>query len=231
MFATTEPGRSSRRRIPLAIAALLAIGLVAAACGSATAEQAPSVAALPADSEESASAADGADDAGDGERAPVNPEDVSPEEAEAAQLKFDQCMTDNGVDQDELFGDIEGEGGGAVVLDSTGEGFDAQFEAYEAALEECEPILEGVFGDFTLSPEQEAEMADAEAAFNQCAADAGFEIGEGSADGGFQIDADVDIDELREVLDECAKVYENLDSIQFGGPEGGESADRGSEDE
>ncbi len=214
MYESPEPVGILRRRVPTAIAALLAIGLLAAACGSEPADEAASVAALPAESEESALSTS---DDGDAD-IPASPEDVSDEDAEAAQLQFDQCMTDNGVDQDELFGDVDTDSGDGetFIIDGSAEGFEQVFEAYEAALEECEPILEAVFGDFELTPEQEAELADAEAKFNQCMADAGFEMTspEGNDEAaGFELDADMDIDDLQAAADECGEVYEEIGSF------------------
>jgi hypothetical protein len=211
MMDMNAPTAVLRRRIPTAVGALLAIGLLASACGSTATDDGPEVAALPPENGESAAPADDAD--GD---TSVDPEEVSEEDAEAAMFRYDQCMIDNGVDVDELFGDVED--GGTVTIEADDD-FDAQYAAYEAANEECESILEEVFGDFSLSPEQEVEFADAEAKFNQCMTDSGFPIsssGEGEA-AGFEVDAEADFEELEAAMDECNKVFE--DSGLFGDSE------------
>lgn len=216
MLNMNAPTALVRRRIPTAIGSLLAIGLLASACGGAATDDGPSVAALPADSSESAAATD--ENSEDTDDAPVNPEDVSDEDVEAAQFRYDQCMIDNGVDTQELFGDVED--GGSVMIEA-GDDFEAEFEAYEAANEECQPILEEVFGDFSFSPEQEAEFADIEAKFNQCMTDKGFPISSGDGDSagggiGFEIETESadDFEELESAMDECDKVFEESDLFQ-----------------
>ena len=217
MLDMNAPTAVVRRRIPTAVGALLAIGLLASACGSTATDDGPEVAALPPESGESDAPAEDNDGP-----ASVDPEDVSEEDAEAAQFRYDQCMIDNGVDVEELFGDVED--GGAVTIEADDD-FEAQYEAYEAANEECEPILEEVFGDFSLSPEQEAEFADVQAKFNQCMSDSGFPITPSGDSGeaiGFEVDADGDFEELESAMDECNKIFEDSGLFDGGLEEAGE---------
>lgn len=183
---------------------LLFITLFAAACGSAgETTSAPAVADI-ATEEEPTESSSARSPSSSSER----PEPTE-EEAEAAQLRYDRCLADEGVDVDTLFGDLDGEQAG--VIDATEiDDFDAQFEAYEAANEACQPILEEVFGSFDLSPEEEAEFADAEAKFNQCMTDKGFAV-DGNA-----ISTDVDdFEALDSAADECGSVFEGS-GIEFG---------------
>lgn len=182
------------------IGAFLALGLLGAACGGDSEEAAaPAVASLPDATPSDGAADDAADaDAGGG--------GVSEEDAEAAQLRFDQCMLDEGVDQEELFGDAD-EGGSVVV-----EANEFDFEAYETALETCEPILEAVFGDFTLSPEQAAEQADIEARFDQCMLDRGFDMGDGS----IELDESQDPADIEAALEVCGEVFDELNEALAG---------------
>lgn len=192
-MSNTNSPHIGRSRSAL-IGAFLALGLLGAACGGDTEQAAaPAVASLPDATPSSSEAETPSDDAGP----------VSDEDAEAAQLRFDQCMLDEGVDQNELFGDASEDGGIIVEAD------EADFQAYEAALEMCEPILEAVFGDFTLSPEQTAAQADIEARFNQCMVDQGFTM----SDGGIELDESQDPTDLEAAFDMCDEVFEELNEV------------------
>lgn len=204
-------------------AGAMALLMLAGACSSSDDETAPTVATLPTEAPADAPASSAADTE-PGDDTPVNPEDVSDEDAEAAQLRFDQCMADQGVDQEELFGDAAGDSGDdnqATAIKIDDESFN--FEAYEAALEECEPILEAFFGDFTLSPEQEAMASDAQAQFSQCMSDQGIDIDSGGDAGGtvsFEISEDeFDQDAMNAAFEECDKVFEELNT-SLNGEEG-----------
>jgi hypothetical protein len=190
--------------------AVLSVALLAAACGSGSeAEGAPAVAALAED--EAAFSDRGAEGGDDGDSAAIDAaatddDKPTPEEANVA---FEQCLADNGVDN--AFG-----GSGGESIDGEEDGpqtmrldFDSEeeAEAFNEALDECNEIFEDAFGEFELSPEQEAEFADAEAAFNQCMAEQGFEM----SDGGFEVE---DIDDLDATTDQCDEIFEDLnDSI------------------
>ena len=131
-------------------AAAVCVALLAGACGNSD-SGAPAVASLP-EATNSAEVGEATADSSDEPRA-----EVSPEEAEAAGLRYEQCMLENGVD----LGDLEATGS-QTSFDSEEE-FEAQqrlFESFETASEVCDPILEEVFGDFEMNAAQEAELAD-----------------------------------------------------------------------
>ena len=148
------------------VSGVVALAFLAGACGPGEADDdVASVASIAEVASDTASGSpgdtassdvDGGDDS-DGSSAAGG--EVSDEDAEAAQLRYDQCMADLGIDEDELFGD------GTATID------DSQYDALISAQEECRPILEAVFGSFELSPEQEAAQQDADAKFSQCMSD------------------------------------------------------------
>lgn len=204
------------------LAATMAAALVLSACGSTSQADTAStdtgdqtVASLPeapaeTGTDEAGSDGDvdsGADTTNDSSNDQGAAEDLSPEEA---QLRFEQCLEDAGIENP--FGDAEGESitgedGGeqgttfALELDD-----EADFEAFE----KCNEIMGEAFGEFTPSPEQEALLKDAELEFNQCMTDKGFDIsGEG---GGFEIEGDIDFDELDAAASECDSAFDALNS-------------------
>ncbi len=208
---TTESRYSSTRSAAIT-AVMVASGLLAAACGStATASDDRAVADIPettiaageAETDESADSAGSADDGTSADDEPISDED-----AEAAQLRFEQCLADEGVENP--FESAE-DGNSAVVEFDEGE-----FEAFEAAQEKCEPILDEAFGSFEFTPEQEAAQADAELAFNQCMTEQGFDMSGGDDEGGFQIEGDVDIDDLNAAAEQCDDAFDEV----FGDDEG-----------
>ena len=185
--------------------AAISVALVTGACGSS--DNGDNTARAVASLEEPAAPAADTDSSDDSSSEPS--EDISPEEAEAAGLRYEQCMLENGVDLSELE-----ETGSQTSFDSDEE-FEAQqrlFESFEAAQEVCDPILEEVFGDFELNAEQEAELADLEAEFNQCLAAAGFEIGDNGEIVGLGLDDDTT--ELDSAFEECNSIFEQ--SAVFG---------------
>ena len=213
-------------RLRAAVGLLAALGLLGAACGpTSAAEDGPTVAAL---DEADATTAASNSTAGSADANPDEP--PTEEEAEAAQVRFDRCMADQGIDVDELFGEVTDSGGGAAVEIEVDEEVD--FEAMMAELDEanriCQPILEEVFGSFELSPEDESAFTDAQAAFSECMADAGFDIDtgdDGSMVFGFETDGD-DIEPLESAMTECNKIMEQVLSdqgVDFGTP--GNNAD------
>ncbi len=208
-----RPTITARYRLLLACP-LLAIGLLAGACGSGDVEDDRSVAALPDDPQDpgSGDSIDGNSNDADSDRDSDEP--VSEADAEAAMLAFEQCLADEGVE--DPFGDLDGEGGGVVMLDAADEG---EFEAFQAAQEKCTPILEDAFGEFELSPAEEAAQKDAEVKFNQCMTDLGFDV---SGEGGIAIGEDFDSDAINEAFEECGTVFEEIfgsdgAAVTFGG--------------
>ncbi len=215
-------------RLRAAIGLIAALGMLGAACGpTSAATDEPTVAAI-----DEPSAPDGTEEPAD-----TNPDDPpSAEEVEAAQLRFDQCMADQGIDIDEMFGEGPDSGDGDAVEIEVDE--DADFEAMMAKLDEanriCQPILEEVFGSFELSPEDESAFADAQAAFSECMADAGFDIDtgdDGSMVFGFETSGD-DIEAMESAMTECSSIMEKVladQGVEFGIP-GGSTDDEDGDD-
>lgn len=182
----------SARRVPFIATVVVALGLLTAACGSTNETATPSVASLPDAGE---SAAEPGDLTGSDEES-EEPE-VSEADAEAAQLRYEKCLDDNGVN----FGDLSGDDDSSVQQLET----EGDIEDFNDAMAECEEILEDTFGEFELSPEQQAEFADAEAKFNACLAENGFTI----EDGVMAIEED-DFEASEAALEECNEVFEQL---------------------
>lgn len=157
--------------------------LVLAACGGTSAE--PTTPTLPSLTE----------DAGDDAAATTTTtEAVDPEEAFQ---EYEACMRDHGIELPDM------SDGGAVDIV---EGGDLDFEAFEAAGAECDPILEAAFGEFELSPEQEAEMMDQQLAFAQCMRDSGIDWPDPSSDGSMMIELgdDMDPETVNAAMEVCA---------------------------
>ncbi len=112
-------------------------------------------------------------------------EAIDPEEA---LQQFTECMRENGFDMPDPVG-------GAIVNEFAA----GDLEVFEAASAECDPILEAAFGEFELSPEQEAELRDQELAFARCMRDNGLDWPDPDPDNNTPIVIDADIDP--EVLD------------------------------
>ncbi len=178
-------------------ALLVTAALLLSACGSTQAADTPSVASLDNGETETTEGKNDGDN-----------EEPSEADLEKAQLKYDQCMLDNGVDQDELFGDLE-EDEDSGISSGQVEFTEEDFEEFEAAQEECQPILDDAFGEFTLSPEDEAKQADVELKFNQCMADKGFDFEESEDGEVIELPEDVDIDKLDEASKECNEIFED----------------------
>ena len=208
-----------------AILALAVMALVGAACGeTAAGTEEPTVAALPESGDAAGEGAteDGA--GGSGAGAASTPSDPpTDEEAEAAQLRYEQCLADQGVNLDEVFGNFEESDGEAVTfgieVDDEAD-FESMMEDFDEANQLCEPILEEVFGSFELSPEQEAAFGDANAAFSECMAEAGFEIDAeaGANTFGFEIDTD-NMEKLDAAMADCQQVMQDIleeQGIDFG---------------
>ncbi len=135
-------------------------------------------------------------------------EDVDPEQVMA---EFEACMAEFGVDIG-IAGASDGAEIEAIQPDSSEEGISTA-EIDEGVLEEatkkCDPILDEAFGEFELTPEQEAEFADQMLEMSKCLSARGFEI---ELDGEvFGLPEDVDFDAFEEAMNECQP-----DS--FGGP-------------
>jgi|GEM_PF-2190666 hypothetical protein len=100
---------------------------------------------------------------------------------ELAMAEEDMMAGDGGgivsVEVDE--GDLDASGGSVGAPDDAGGVFDEStfdFGKFEEVDEKCGHYLESAFGEFTLSPEQEAIMKDAELAFTKCMKDHGLDV-------------------------------------------------------
>lgn len=162
---------------------------------------------------------DGRDDAADEDSSGANGGDGPDEEVDPdiAMAEYEQCMADQGIDLS--FGDA-GEGAAVVEFgiddeDATSEGAVAidDLEEFEAAAEECDEILDDAFGEFELTPEQEAEFADQTLELERCLRDEGFDI-DMSGDG-FEISEDIDFEAFEEAMRTC-EPDSQFDSVEVG---------------
>ncbi len=187
---------------------LAAIGVLAlAACGGSSSDDDSGIASL--------------DDPVEADGEAIDPD--------LALADYQQCLRDNGAGVDFH----AGAGGGSISIGGSGEadpqsggGFDA--DAFRQAAEACSDLAEAAIGAFTPDPQQQAEIEDAQLRFDECMSDKGLEgyrgnmatssgldiAGSGDASdpqGGNSFD-DVDPDVLREALDECSAVYDDLEA-------------------
>lgn len=180
------------RLLALALTATMALG----ACGSGESDQATDLPTLSSQSDD-ASGSDNADDEaseGDGE--------VSEEDQEKAFAEYESCMADAGVDVSSALGG--GEGGAAIETFESSEGDGGQDfdpEAFEAATEACNEILESTFGSFEMSPEEEAEAADQMLEMQRCLSEEGFEID--LSGNSFELDENIDFEAFEDAMSTC----------------------------
>ena len=167
-----------------------------AACGSATAETTPPT--LPSIETEAAPGS---------EATTSTTEPVDPDEAF---LEYGACMREMGVDMPDPASDGE-----SVTM----VGSDADQETLEAAMAECDPILESAFGEFEMSPEQDAERLDMELAFARCMRENGVEEWQDpNPDGSTIIDIgpDDDMETLEAAMETCStEVYGDVGSFSI----------------
>ncbi len=134
---------------------------------------------------------------------PTTTEPSEPTEAdqEAAMAEYEKCMGDLGVDVGDL---VAGGGSGVAVEGETViEEVEGDFDPaeFEAAAAQCDELLTDAFGEFEVSPEQEAEIADQMLELEKCLAEAGYEIDmSGQA---FEVDPSIDFEEFQQALDSC----------------------------
>lgn len=186
---------------PIRLLALLgAILLGLAACGGSSGATAPTLASL-------------SDNSADGPAATTTTNVVA--DPEMAFQEYAACMRQHGIDMP----DPETSGSGGVISIG-GEGFD--LEAMDEAAAACDPILEGAFGEFELSPEQEAEVRDQELAFARCMRDNGVDWPDPTGDfgsGSIAIDiGDADPETMNAAMDTCsAEVFGDSGGFLVGG--------------
>jgi len=200
---------------PVCAATIAVLSLTATACGGSQASEPSSeVASIGDDGSTTDSTPDGtADGSGGDVDAPSDP-------AEAGAL-FDACMEDQGIEQAAPTGD-----GLDVADNAVGDEVDPQSgasfsdEELDAAVEKCEFHLANVDDQLEMSPEQEAALADAEAAFNACMSDLGIDLGDTGDDGGISVemeaadpqdDANAEkFEAFQEASNQCAGVFDDI---------------------
>jgi hypothetical protein len=196
------PGRA------LAVTALVATTLALAACGGSSGSGDVEVASL-----------DGASGSSTAESTTTTASDGNPQDV---MLEFAQCMRDNGVDVPDPTFDENGRpefdagGGGQANPD------DPEFQA---AMEECQSILQSVQQQFT--PEDQEAFQDAALEFAQCMRENGVDVPDpdfsgGPAGGGapgeggpFGGDVDPNDPDFQAANEKCQSVFADL-----GGPLG-----------
>ncbi len=186
--------RSNRVLILLGVLMLLLT-----ACGGNSADT--TTPTLPTLTEETATAA---------EEATTTTEAVDPEDAFQ---KYTACMREQGIEMPD-----PGSDGGGVVTMQVDE--DMDFGAFDEAAQECDSILDAAFGEFEMSPEQEAEMMDQELALAQCMRDNGIDWPDPSGDGNLTIELgdDVDPETVNAAMETCMKdAFGDLGGIVVGG--------------
>lgn len=177
---------------------VVGVALVAAACGGAETDTAsPTVPSLEAPTTTAA-----------GVPAAAVDDEVDPE---AAFLDFAQCMREQGIDMPDP------DPNGAMVY-----GGRADFEAFEAAAEECDPTLEGAYGSFDATPELEAEMRDAELAMSRCMREHGIDMPDPDPanPGMIEFGGDLDTEAFEEALDTCSREAFGESGSVYGGTPG-----------
>jgi hypothetical protein len=195
MCPALELARRSLRVVPMLLA-LGAVSLALASCGGG--------------SEGSASAAGESDETA---------------EQEAARLKLEQCLEDQGVEAPRRTesrsgsGDPDGGGGPEVVRPSEGE-----IEELQEALEgPCKKYRDKAFGE--ISEEDRQEFEDARLKFEACLEREGVDI-ESESSGGMQtFRVEGDDAETREAMEKCRKLLpdrgEGGPGLRLGPPPGG----------
>lgn len=171
------------------IALPCAMLFVVAACGSATAGTTSPTLPSISDQSTEAEAAVG-DEATTSTTAAIDPEE--------AMQQYAACMRENGVDMPDPGSD------GSIMIG----GPDTDETSLDAAMAECDPILEDAFGDFEMSPEMEAEQRDMDLAFARCMRENGLEEwADPDSDGGMAItlDPDTDPDTVNAAVNVCSK--------------------------
>jgi len=153
----------------------------------------------------------------------ANVQAMSDDEIEEAALAFTQCLRAEGLDVPDP--EFDGEGGftfdfRGAFRDGSGDGPNDEFQA---ALEVCEPLMEGVAQQF--EPPDLSEIEDDLLAFAECMRDNGIDLPDPDmsvlADGpgagpGRGIFGDVDLDPNDPDVEAAVEVCQ--DELAFGGP-------------
>ncbi len=193
--------RTDATRVVAMVALTLAV-LVAGCGGGDVSSVDPELPSLVDSAGDSSDQEDPSEQAGDAGSAETSNDSVSPADADELFARFEACMAEHGIE-------VEGIGGGAELEEEPGAvdpGDEVpSVEDFEAAQEECNPILDEAFGDLELSPEQEAEFADAMLAVQRCMDDKGFDVDVSSASGVMDVPVDVDFEEFDAALSGCER--------------------------
>ena len=114
-----------------------------------------------------------------GDSVPAAEEEVDPEEA---MLQYAQCMRDHGIDMPDPQMSSDGKGVIAITSEADvdegggGPAFSPDDEEFQAAQEECEPIMDDAIGSIEIDPEQQAEMREQLLDYAQCMRDQGVDF-------------------------------------------------------
>jgi len=153
-------------RTASALALAATLGLSLAACADEAGGDDDAVASI--DDSASATDDDGGDDGGSDDDGGGGGGRPDWSEFRVAALEYAQCMRDNGIDIPDPTFDSDGGGrvmiGGEIEAGTTG----GPSEEFEAADEECRPILEEAAPEMQLTPEEQAEMQDRLVAMAEC---------------------------------------------------------------
>lgn len=145
----------------------------AAACGGGGDDDDDAVASLGADESAEADGGGNEDQSGGGGETPRDSQ-----EFQDAALEYAQCMRDNGIDMPDP--EFDGEGGVAISAGPGGPGGPGEGgpddEEFQAADEECHPIIEEAAPDMQLDPEEQAERQDQMVEVAQCMRDRGHDM-------------------------------------------------------
>lgn len=158
---------------------VVAAALALSGCGGSDSSAAvlPTIAASATTSPETTETSSGGAPVGSVTSEPVS---ADPDEAAA---QYDRCMSDHGVKGGN--GSVTDDGAGPDPTSFSVSQADSQpvdesanltEEAFNAAIEACEPYLAAVIGDETVDPAVEAELADKNLEILQCLKDAGFDV-------------------------------------------------------
>ncbi len=189
-----------RSRRGLGAITIAVASIFAASCGSAPTTTAATAAdATSEESTELPTLATTTPGSESGEQSATTPPEEAETDPELAMAEYEACMDDLGIDVPDF------DGGGGVVVEEfevDAESTDSvDFEEMQAAMDECDDVLEEAFGSFEMSPEQEAEMADQLLELERCLADAGFDID--MNEGGFELPADIEFEDFNEAMNNC----------------------------
>jgi hypothetical protein len=195
-------------RTASALALAATLGLSLAACADEAGGEPDAVASI----DDSASSADDGSDDGDDDGGGGGGRPDSSEFRDAA-LEYAQCMRDNGIDMPDPTFDSDGGGGRVMIGGEPEAGTTGPSEEFEAADEECRPILEEAAPEMQLTPEEQAEMQDRLVAMAECMRARGHDmpdpqVGEGGGvtiggGPGAPLGGGPGDDEFRQDMEEC----------------------------